>query len=551
MKYNNMYKVFSVAAVAMMLFTSCNDFLDKLPDDRAELTTEENIKSLVTDAYPSSNTILMMELSSDNISDNGRQYGTSELMEQLYKWEDVETDGNDSPRSVWNGMYSSVATANQVLEAAEEMGFPESIAASVAEARIVRAFSMFKLAQAFCMAWNPEKADEYLGLPYPLYPEQDINTHYERGTLRELYAAINADIEAALPDIDDAIYSVPKYHFNRKAAYAFAARFNLFYMNYDKAIEYASEVLGNDPKSVMRDFVPYIELGREDMGNRWIQSSESGNIMLHASYSATGYYLAWGGSSRFNHNYDMTAYETYWPEGPWGSGSSVNTLYYAHNLYGSSQCVAFPSCEAQFEFVDKLNNTGYYHVVEPEFTGDETILVRAEAYAMLKQYDKCVADLNTWIETHCYEEYVDTETEAVTARPVLTVNNLNVFWDSLPVAESAPASNRDRSIRKKFNPQGFSIEPGHDETDEDGDVIHIGSTQENLLQMVLHMRRLDGVFHGSRFYDIKRYGIEFSHNVSGQEPIIFKAGDLRGAIQLPIDVIQAGLPRNPREPKEK
>lgn len=60
------------------------------------------------------------------------------------------------------------------------------------------------------------------------------------------------------------------------------------------------------------------------------------------------------------------------------------------------------------------------------------------------------------------------------------------------------------------------------------------------------MRRLETYWQGLRFLDIKRYGIEFSHNLDGDDPIAFKAGDLRGAIQLPADVIAAGLSANPR-----
>lgn len=56
------------------------------------------------------------------------------------------------------------------------------------------------------------------------------------------------------------IYTQPKYHFNKKAAYAFAARFSLYYMNYDKTIEYANAVLGNNPASVLRDFCQYLNL---------------------------------------------------------------------------------------------------------------------------------------------------------------------------------------------------------------------------------------------------------------------------------------------------
>ena len=60
------------------------------------------------------------------------------------------------------------------------------------------------------------------------------------------------------------------------------------------------------------------------------------------------------------------------------------------------------------------------------------------------------------------------------------------------------------------------------------------------------MRRLEVRQQGYRFYDVKRYGIEYAHFLTGEEPAVFKAGDLRGAIQIPSDVVKAGMQKNPR-----
>ena len=38
-----------------LFFISCNDFLDKEPDDRVELATEDQIIMLLTGSYPDSN----------------------------------------------------------------------------------------------------------------------------------------------------------------------------------------------------------------------------------------------------------------------------------------------------------------------------------------------------------------------------------------------------------------------------------------------------------------------------------------------------------------
>ena len=49
-----------------------------------------------------------------------------------------------------------------------------------------------------------------------------------------------------------------------------------------------------------------------------------------------------------------------------------------------------------------------------------------------------------------------------------------------------------------------------------------------------------------RWQDIKRYGIELSHNRDGRTDDELLVNDPRRAIQLPAEVITAGLEPNPR-----
>ena len=62
----------------MTAFTlaSCNDYLDKLPDDRAELNTTNKITQLLVSAYPGATNNLIHEMMSDNVDDSGRGYST-------------------------------------------------------------------------------------------------------------------------------------------------------------------------------------------------------------------------------------------------------------------------------------------------------------------------------------------------------------------------------------------------------------------------------------------------------------------------------------------
>lgn len=55
---------------------SCDGFLDTVPDDRIELDSKDKVTKMLVSAYPTVSTILISELSSDNVTDNGSQYDT-------------------------------------------------------------------------------------------------------------------------------------------------------------------------------------------------------------------------------------------------------------------------------------------------------------------------------------------------------------------------------------------------------------------------------------------------------------------------------------------
>lgn len=68
----------SIIALSMGL-ASCNDYLDKLPDDRAEIDTEKKVAQFMVSAYPERSADYVMELASDNVQDNGAQFTAQDL----------------------------------------------------------------------------------------------------------------------------------------------------------------------------------------------------------------------------------------------------------------------------------------------------------------------------------------------------------------------------------------------------------------------------------------------------------------------------------------
>lgn len=525
-KINILYTI--ALGAASILGSSCEDFLNTMPDNRAEVDSQAKITSLLVSAYPLANPIQIFELSSDNTMDSGPQYDPYwDSIEKAYRWEDITEIDDDDPKGIWDRCYVAIASANQALEAIDKLGNPDNLAPQKGEALICRAYGHFILANTFCLAYNPNTAQSDMGLPYSDTPETKPVVKYERGTLGDMYAKIAEDIEAGLPLINDDIYSVPKYHFNRKAAYAFATRFYLFYTqpdksNYKKAIEYANVALGSgDPSKSLRNWaaINSAPTDLEVKGNMYIDASESSNFLLTPIYSVWGYahgpYA--GRNNRYGNASAIFGVEGPRAAGPWGN--QYNLRVTNGNVFGLTQKLYIPKMLAYFEYTDKAASIGFLHLVLPAFTADETLLCRAEAYILNDQFDEGTTDINYWLKSH-----------SVNYKP-MTKEQIVEFYSKIKYMPTSVTNNNERTVKKRLNPAGIVVADG---------------MQEGLIQCILQMRRVETVHEGLRWLDIKRYGIEIAHNRVGESDDILTKDDPRRAIQLPQDVINAGLAANPR-----
>lgn len=506
MKLKHIINVF-IGLTFVWISTSCESYLDKLPDNRANLNSEDNITDLLVSAYPTVAICMLGEASSDNIKDNGINYGTlNQVVEEYYRWQPSTQKIADSPTHLWEGYYGAIAVANQALEAIDLSDNPDELNAQRGEALLCRAYSHFMLVNIFCQAYNEQTSDKDLGIPYVKERETIVSKNYDRGTVKLVYEDIAQDIEEGIGLINDELYSIPKYHFNTKAANAFAARFYLYYRKYDKVIEYASKVLGSSLANMLRDYSPYPSLSSYfEIGNQYIKAEENSNLLLQTAVSAyarmTGVYKTY---RRYGHPIAKML-ETLLSAGIWGNERS---LKYFDKLFGTQEYgLVFPKQIEFFEYTDKVAGIGQAHIVTTAFTTDELLLCRAEAYIYQKEYTQAVADIQAWFDTHA---------SGVT----VSRSAVNQYYGSQATEKT----------KKELHPK-FTIENGE---------------QLNFVNCILHLRRIETIHEGLRWFDIKRYGIEVTHNISGSSDDILTVDDPRRAIQIPTDVIGAGLTPNPR-----
>lgn len=162
MKKNIIY----IALGGALMLSSCDDFLNTLPDNRTEIDSADKMAKMLVSAYPTSTYIMLTEMSSDNAMDNGISYALiGQEQEEAYLWQDITTESNDSPKYLWDAHYGAIAAANQVLQQIEEEGSPAAMNPHKGEALLCRAYAHFILANLFCMHYDPATAARELGIP--------------------------------------------------------------------------------------------------------------------------------------------------------------------------------------------------------------------------------------------------------------------------------------------------------------------------------------------------------------------------------------------------
>lgn len=556
------YIAITALGLALSSLSSCSDFLDKVPDTRVDLTTVEQLRELLNTGYIEYNYSTPCELSSDNVIDNnapdpdGNRYNLAPYAatdDQLFRFEDVNMGtGSDTPSGIWEGCYHAIAVANAVIEAGTKMSEEGNLSnddvkklqAVMGEAYLIRSYHHFLLAQVFCMPYRGEELSKSLqGIPYITTPETSVKPHYERGTLAETYEKIEKDLQLGLSLENDEIYEVPKYHFNRAAANAYAARFYVFTRKYDKALEYANAAFnGSDPKTMLSDIwanrgsMYYIS----DIG-RYYTSMSRKNVFMDISTNST--------SSRRNHGYRYTTNRdarrsTIQGPGPtWKNikfrNSKTNETFSMHpcfnGLCGTAGKQEYGSyfggiSSEQFEYTDKVSGIGYAHVVRMEFWVEETLLCRAEAKLFLGDIDGCVEDLAIW-------DYARRQLGSGENYTFLDMNRQNIeeFY------ATDPGDTKYKS--------GFGIvKPIHIDEVCPSDKYKLTAEMTPYLQCIQHLRRIETVHNGMRFFDIKRLGLSITHYFGRfNTAYTLETLDPRYAMQIPSEVISAGLDSNKRK----
>ena len=534
MKIKNIIYKGSLMLASVAILASCSDQLDTLPDNRTTLDTPKKIAGLLVTAYPDRTPTLFNEWMSDNTDYMGAQNSQGNRGgDQYFFWQEQTEGGNDSPEMVWMLYYEGVYKANEALAAIDDQGGPNNdiLRNSKGEALLIRAYDHFILANEFCRPYNGKTSTKDAGLYYAT-GIADFSAAAEqsnRGTVADVYAKIAADIEAGIPLLNDT-YEVPKYHFNKQAAYAFATRFYLYYEKWEKAKEYADKLLGSNPAASLRDYraLQAMPLSKSDQAVKsaeaYCSASADCNLLVQTSVSNAGMALGpWLISKRYTLTNYLSETELFNSNNIWGTSSNLIWKPFTVNS-GENNFALLMKLPREFEIRNTTTGSGYLRTLNVDFTMDEALLNRAEAEIMLGQNDAACADMTIWMKN-----FFNTNV-------TLTPTSVQTYFKTVPYAY-ADAAKMVPSFKKHISPR-FTIDAE-------------GSVQESLLQCLLNFRRIETVHQGMRWMDIRRYNIEIPRRLIGANGKPSKnldwleKDDPRQVVQIPQSIREAGVAGNP------
>ncbi|MFV0505437.1 MAG: RagB/SusD family nutrient uptake outer membrane protein [Bacteroidales bacterium] len=481
----------------LFLLSACSNFLEEMPDDRTVIDSNEKIGELLVGAYPEASYIPFLEAMSDNAGDKSPLAPIQTLInQQAYKWEIIEENQQDTPNYYWQATYQAIAASNHALEAIELRGNLEEDLPYKGEALLARAYSHFMLVSLFSQRYNPNRSYYDKGIPYIEKPEKVVFGEYKRGTVEEVYQKVQRDLEAGLDLINDKVYSVPKYHFTRVAAFTFASRFYLHIGAWNKAVEYSSRVIGSKPAHLLRDWEQYTSMDYNGIETAYTKYDEPANLLLSEAISNWGRYA---GLNRFGMTVDIR--DEIFPT------TNVAGDQMLFKIYGSETSLNIPKYKEYFKFTSINASTGIPYIMAPLFTAEEALFNRAEAYIMLEQYDLAIDDINAYLSKR-----IANYTQAGNA---VSETDFQTYYEYYP-----PSLNPYYEINLK---------------------------QTAFIKGILDLKRKEYVQEGNRWFDIKRFNIEISRkDDNGNKIDILKRDDLRRAIQIPQSAQAAGIEANPR-----
>lgn len=352
------------------------------------------------------------------------------------------------------------------------------------------------------------------------------------------------------------MYKAPRYHFTRAAGNAFATRFYLYKGEWSKVIQYANKVIPT-PASFINETFGDLE---DNNGNvietnvllsRNISATDKATIYAGDNFSpwTTYYYEVTGGSSAIrlhnnssnNHSNllltEMTTriprYVQNWRYGT--TSSETESTVSAANVTGGVWAFRtyYDTATRTHYYVPKFYEhfvkasinatTGSITTMYPYLRNEEVLLSRAEANAMLGNYDEAIDDLNIY----CRQRIFASSSNRIYSETGHVVNKqklINFYGEGV--------SDMENNYMNVYDAYGASTWP---------------LLQKCIIQCILDFRRNEFMWEGLRYWDMARYKIPIKHTTFDNQTRTLYPGDDRWVIEIPESAALSGIELNPRD----
>ena len=409
------YKIYFLL-LALLACSSCEDFLTEIPEtavpETEAMTNLNAAEEVVVGIYSclknsslySGALVQASDIQSDMLY---AAIGYTNQFGSFYRW---ETNANDEVLlNVYAGLYQIIARCNFFMDHAEEVRVTlkneserKTMDKYEGDVHFLRALAYSDLIRTFCVAYDSLTAKETLGVPIYLHYREGNGSSVKkpRATLEESYAQVLHDLHKA----DSLVTRVGSdaAYVTEGAVDALLARVYLYMGNWEKAIEYSTNVIDaksgsytlysladanshvSTPSGVMSEYKAMwtYDTADEIIWKIYFTTTDRGGALGSLFMGITGgiynpSYLPAKWLIDAYDGYDLR-YTTFF--------SLVNTM----QGFNTEIVVKYPGNPE----ID--GSAGTYYTNMPKMLRlSETYLIRAEAYAMMGETNKANKDLTT------------------------------------------------------------------------------------------------------------------------------------------------------------
>ena len=235
-----------VMMLAMIGFTSCDDFLDITPTGKVIAKTGKEYRALLTYEYknfPEDRGLATLRSDEMTLSKASTSTEDYDSYFDIWAWNDLNQQSTTASFG-WRRYYHAIYIANYIIENQNKIteATQDEISQLVGEAYMMRAYCHFLLVNLYADAYTHCNPATTRGIPLSL--EANVNNVLTCSSVEQVYQQVIADIKEAKTRLKVAAWDEGyTYRFNQISADALLARVYLYKGDWQDALAEAKMVM--------------------------------------------------------------------------------------------------------------------------------------------------------------------------------------------------------------------------------------------------------------------------------------------------------------------